>query len=53
MSMTMGNDEFILYIRKRYPDCATSNDALGRGIWRWIRAADPQASKLVEDEDCY
>jgi len=53
MSIIMGNDEFILYSRKQYPDCTISNDALGRSIWRWLRAAEPQARKLTEDEPCY
>ena len=49
----MGNDEFILYIRKQHPGCTVSNDALGRAIWRWLRVAEPQARKLAEDVDCY
>jgi len=32
----MGNDEFILHIRKQY-DCDLSNPQLGRRIWRWLR----------------
>ena len=42
----MGNDEFILYIRKNYPNCATSNDRLGRLIWEWIQGCDPTAEKV-------
>jgi transcriptional regulator with XRE-family HTH domain len=34
--ITMGNDEFILYIRKNHPHCATSNDQLGKCIWQGI-----------------
>lgn len=32
----MGNDEFILYIRKNH-DCRLTNEPLGRRIWIWIR----------------
>jgi hypothetical protein len=53
MSIIMGNDEFILYIRKQHPGCTISNDALGRAIWRWLRDADIQARKVAEDVDCY
>lgn len=34
--ITMGNDEFILYIRKNYPNCKIRNDALGQRIAAWI-----------------
>lgn len=34
--ITMGNDEFILYIRKNY-DCDIANPQLGRRIWVWLR----------------
>lgn len=34
--ITMGNDEFILYIRKNY-DCKIANPQLGRRIWVWLR----------------
>ena len=42
----MGNDEFILYIRKNHPSCATSNDRLGRLIWKWIYGSDPTAEQV-------
>lgn len=32
----MGNDEFILYIRKNSHTTKT-NDVLGREIWNWIK----------------
>lgn len=32
----MGNDEFILYIRKRGV-CSLRNNLLGKMIWEWIR----------------
>ncbi len=53
MAITMGNDEFILYIRKRHPHCVTSNDQLGKSIWAWIRAADTAATKVAEGVPCY
>ncbi len=34
-TITMGNDEFILYIRKNY-NCSLTNDRLGRMIWKWM-----------------
>jgi transcriptional regulator with XRE-family HTH domain len=42
----MGNDEFILYIRKNHPSCATSNDRLGSRIWKWIYGSDPTAEQV-------
>lgn len=42
----MGNDEFILHVRKNNPICGLSNEQLGKRIWQWIRNADPSASKL-------
>ena len=34
-SITMGNDEFILYIRKNY-NCTLTNDRIGKLVWKWI-----------------
>lgn len=34
----MGNDEFILHIRKNWPECQTNNRVLGKRIWEWIQA---------------
>jgi len=45
-SIQMGNDEFILYIRKNHPDCATSNDDLGKRIWKWIKESDATAEEV-------
>ena len=50
--VTMGNDEFILYIRKRYPDCRQRNSDLGHQIWVWIQDADGNAAKAGEDRQC-
>jgi len=41
--INMGNDEFILYIRKQYPACKIKSDKLGSMIWIWIRENDPDA----------
>ncbi|KAA6316328.1 hypothetical protein EZS27_033346 [termite gut metagenome] len=45
-TIKMGNDEFILYIRKNYPKYKTINAMLGRDIWVWIRNNDPNATQL-------
>lgn len=34
-TITMGNDEFILYIRKNY-NCSLTNDRIGKMAWKWI-----------------
>jgi transcriptional regulator with XRE-family HTH domain len=44
-TIKMGNDEFILYIRKIHPACNTTNDDLGRRIWKWIQEHDATAEK--------
>jgi transcriptional regulator with XRE-family HTH domain len=49
-SIQMGNDEFILYIRKSHPNCATSNDQLGKRIWEWIKEHDATATKAGSGE---
>jgi transcriptional regulator with XRE-family HTH domain len=41
--ITMGNDEFILYIRKNFPECTVTNDQLGKRVWMWLR--DQAAAK--------
>ena len=48
----MGNDEFILYIRKT-SNCNESNDLLGREIWKWLRVKG--ANKLFDEkpQPCY
>ena len=48
--ITMGNDEFILYIRKNSNTCNIKNDRLGRIIWKWLR--DRGASKIISDQPC-
>jgi hypothetical protein len=44
----MGDDEFILYIRKQYPECTEANPRLGRLIWERLRSLDPTAEKSPE-----
>ncbi len=51
-SIEMGNDEFILYIRKRYPDCKKRNDVLGENIWKWIIKEDKTARQILVDKPC-
>lgn len=49
-SIQMGNDEFILYIRKNHPSCAKSNDDLGKRIWKWIKESDATAAQVCNGE---
>lgn len=54
MSIRMGNDEFILYIRKQHPNCKITNEILGKRIWQWLRdKLNSQASKDQEDVPCF
>ncbi len=53
MSIQMGNDEFILYIRKIYNNCLISNDVLGRLIWKRIKRLDPEALIIERDRPCF
>lgn len=46
----MGNDEFILYVRKWNRDCRLSTIVLGKKTWIWIRAHDRGAVKDPEME---
>ncbi len=43
----MGNDEFILYIRKHHPQNKTLNNQLGKRIWHWLREQNPPAQKVT------
>lgn len=54
-SIQMGNDEFILYVRKNHPSCTTDNRQLGKRIWMWIQDQDSAATKVDGDEavPCY
>jgi len=51
--MIMGNDEFILYLRKRYPVCNLSTSELGRRIYQQIRQIDAHAQIAEADVPCY
>lgn len=53
MSIEMGNDEFILYIRKQRNNSSTANDALGRLIWKRLKELDPGATIIEEDKPCF
>jgi len=52
MSIIMGNDEFILYIRKNFPSCRTPNDQLGKTIWHWLESNDATAEIVERDRAC-
>ena len=51
-TIQMGNDEFILYVRKHSKDCTKSTRELGRRIWLWIRDNDSNARKYIESQPC-
>lgn len=48
----MGNDEFILYIRKNHPECKITNDQLGKRIGQWLENQNPPAAKDGAAESC-
>lgn len=50
----MGNDEFILYVRKRRGGVGVTNDTLGKRIWKWIMENDTSARQIHgrENERC-
>lgn len=50
--ITMGNDELILYIRKKDKKCSSTNDQLGKKIWEWIQRNDEKALLIKEDDPC-
>lgn len=47
----MGNDIFILYVRKQNRAIDLKNDRLGRMIWEWIRD-NANGIQIVKSEDC-
>jgi hypothetical protein len=51
--MEMGNDEFILYVRKHHPQCHLATHNLGRQIWEKIRVLDPGAREVRQGAPCY
>ncbi len=48
-TITMGNDEFILYIRKNY-NCSLTNDRIGRLVWKWILSNSKDIDKTTAIE---
>jgi len=50
--ITMGDDEFILHIRKNGFGQGAENPVLGRRIWEWIKRADRNAKKIQKDQAC-
>lgn len=54
-TIRLGNDDFILYVRKNYPECATTNDQLGKRVWLWLQGQDATARKTHEGvpQPCY
>jgi hypothetical protein len=53
MTIEMGDDEWILYVRKRYPECPLENAEIGRRVWGWLQAHDPGAQEEATDQPCY
>ncbi len=51
--ITMGNDEFILYIRKWHPSCRLTNDTLGRMIAIWFRDCGQPHQKVEDNRAAY
>ena len=49
-TIKMGNDEFILYIRKNY-NCTLTNNQLGKKIWLWLDEQNVNA-KQIGEQDC-
>ena len=52
MRLCMGNEEFILCVRKQFPGGRLTNDLLGKKIWEEIRRLDPSAEIVVRDQPC-
>ena len=48
----MGNDEFILYIKKIYPSCKVPNPELGQKIWAWLSSKKEADAKQVKTDVC-
>lgn len=51
-TIKMGNDEFILYIRKT-SDCKKPTELLGKEIWIWLRANGAQKLFNEKPQPCY
>ena len=51
-TIQMGNDEFILYIRKKKSKCSLTNDQLGKMIWHWLE--ENAGGEIVNsNENCH
>ncbi len=48
----MGNDEFILYIRKKQKPCSITNDDLGKYIWIWLKKRGGQKTFKGKKQPC-
>ena len=48
-TITMGNDEFILYVRKNY-NCSLTNDRIGKLVWSWILNNSKEIDKTKDIE---
>jgi len=53
MNLIMGNDEFILHIRKKSNRSKYDNDYLGKIIWENIKTLDPDAVIIEKDQKCF
>lgn len=51
-TIKMGNDEFILYVRKQNKGCKLTTPVLGKRIWEWIRENDLNAVEVEVDMPC-
>ncbi len=51
-TIKMGNDEFILYVRKQNKGCKLTTPVLGKRIWDWIRENDLNAVEVEVDKPC-
>ena len=52
MNIQMGNDEFILYIRKNGRGSGKSTAELGKGIWEWLQDNAPGATIVAKSQPC-
>ena len=53
MKIKMGNDEFILYIRKNSLGRDKGNAELGKKIWKWLKKNSPDARIVEQDQPCH
>lgn len=51
--ITMGDDEFILYMRKNNFGHQSLNPELGRKICEWIKNNDTKAIIIERDKNCF